>query len=79
MATWPGCGVAAGAQGWREDVRRLARGCLDSAGIESFLTDANVARLESPVTRGMRLQVNADDAEAALALLTESTASNSDF
>jgi hypothetical protein len=29
------------------------------------------ARLESPVTRGMRLQVNADDAEAALALLTE--------
>jgi hypothetical protein len=50
-----------------------------NAGIESFLTDANVARLESPVTRGMRLQVNADDAEAALALLTESTASNSDF
>lgn len=47
----------------------LARGRLESAGIESFLTDENISRIEWPVTRGMRLQVNADDAETALALL----------
>jgi ribosomal protein S18 acetylase RimI-like enzyme len=48
----------------------LAQGCLQSAGIECFLSDVNVARMEWPlVTRGMRLQVNADDAEAAVALL----------
>jgi hypothetical protein len=47
----------------------FAQGCLESAGIESFLADVNVARIEWPVTRGMRLQVNADDAEVASSLL----------
>jgi len=47
----------------------LAQGCLQSAGIESFLADANLARLEWVVTRGIRLQVDADDAEAAVSLL----------
>jgi hypothetical protein len=48
----------------------LAQGCLSAAGIESFLTDANIARLEWPISRGMRLQVRASDAETAIALLT---------
>ena len=49
----------------------LAKGCLESAGIECFLTDANIARMEWPISRGMRLQVNADDAKAAAALLEQ--------
>ena len=54
----------------------LAQGCLDAAGIESFLTDLNMARVEWPMTRGMRLQVGAEDAAAAIELLapTELTA-----
>jgi hypothetical protein len=47
----------------------LAQGCLQSAGIETFLADTNIARLEWGVTRGLRLQVDADDAETAVALL----------
>ena len=47
----------------------LAKGCLESAGIECFLADANMAWMDSPVVRGMRLQVSADDAETATALL----------
>ena len=50
----------------------LAQGCLESAGIESFLADVNIARLEWPVTRGLRLQVDAEDAESASALLEQS-------
>ncbi len=46
-----------------------AQGCLDSAGIESFLADTNIARVEWPITRGMRLQVDSKNAEAAIALL----------
>lgn len=49
----------------------LAQGCLSAAGIESFLTDANIARLDWPLSRGMRLQVRVDDAESALAVLDE--------
>jgi len=49
----------------------LAQGRLDSAGIESFLADTNIARLEWPLTRGMRLQVEAENANAALAVLDE--------
>ncbi len=49
----------------------LAKGCLESAGIECFLADAEIARMEWPVSRGVRLQVDAHDAEAALALLAE--------
>jgi Putative prokaryotic signal transducing protein len=47
----------------------MAKGCLESAGIECFLADANITRLEWPLSRGMRLQVNPDDAESALAFL----------
>jgi len=47
----------------------LAQGCLESAGIECFLTDANITRIEWPISRGMRLQVNPGDAESAEALL----------
>lgn len=49
----------------------LAKGCLESAGIECFLADANITRMEWPISRGMRLQVNADDAEAATAVLEQ--------
>ncbi len=49
----------------------LAKGCLESAGIEAFLADANIARLEWPLSRGVRLQVNADDAEAATAVMEQ--------
>jgi hypothetical protein len=52
----------------------LAQGCLNSAGIETFLADENIARLEWRVSRGTRLQVHAEDAEAAIALLEESVA-----
>jgi len=52
----------------------LAKTRLDSAGIECFLADANMAWLDSPVVRGMRLQVNPDDAGAAVALLDQSDA-----
>ena len=55
----------------------MAKGCLDSAGIESFLADSHMAWMDSPVVRGMRLQVNPEDAEAAVALL-ESAASHLD-
>jgi hypothetical protein len=47
----------------------LAKGCLESAGIECFLADMNVTRLEWPLSRGMRLQVSPDDAETAIAIL----------
>ena len=47
----------------------LAKGYLESAGIECFLADANIARLEWPLSRGMRLQVSPIDAEAAVELL----------
>jgi len=54
----------------------MAKGCLESAGIECFLADANITRLEWPLSRGMRLQVSQDDAESAIAFL-ETTASES--
>jgi len=50
----------------------LAQGCLESAGIESFLADLNIARIEWPVSRGLRLQVEAEDAEEAIKLLEQS-------
>ena len=43
----------------------MAKGCLDSAGIESFLADSNMAWMDSPLVRGMRLQVNPADVEIA--------------
>ena len=47
----------------------LAKGCLESAGIECFLADMNITRLEWPISRGMRLQVSLDDAETAIEVL----------
>lgn len=49
----------------------LAKGCLESAGIECFLADMNVTRLEWPISRGVRLQVSLDDAETAIEMLNE--------
>jgi hypothetical protein len=57
----------------------LAQGCLDSAGIDSFLADANMGRMEWPITRGMKLQVSSDDAEAAVALLEQPATDESDL
>jgi hypothetical protein len=48
-----------------------AQGRLESAGIESFLADTNMARVDWPLTRGMRLQVEADDVETAITLLQD--------
>jgi len=47
----------------------MAKGCLDSAGIESFLADSNMAWMDSPLVRGMRLQVSPADAEIATDIL----------
>jgi hypothetical protein len=55
----------------------LAKGCLESAGIECFLADANITRLEWPISRGMRLQVGPDDAETAIAVLDQSATGDS--
>ena len=55
----------------------MAKGCLESAGIECFLADANITRLEWPLSRGMRLQVSPDDAETALAFLGSATGDSS--
>jgi hypothetical protein len=52
----------------------LAQACLDSAGIQSFLMDTNMGRVDWPLTRGMRWQVGADDAGTAIALLEEASA-----
>ncbi len=48
-----------------------AQGRLASAGIECFLLDTNVARVDWPLTRGMRLQVESHDAATALELLEQ--------
>jgi hypothetical protein len=47
----------------------LAQGCLRSAGIECFLADVNMSRVDWPLTRGMRLQVSQEDAETAAKML----------
>ena len=57
----------------------MAKGCLESAGIECFLADANITRLEWPLSRGMRLQVSPGDAEAAVAFLETKAFESSDL
>ena len=47
----------------------LAKGILDSAGIECVVVDENMMNLLG----GIRLQVNRDDVEEALTLLSEPT------
>ncbi len=49
----------------------LAKGCLESAGIDVFLADANITRMEWPISRGLRLQLLAEDAEAATEVLEQ--------
>ena len=54
----------------------LAKGLLESAGIECFLTDDNMVRLDwfiSNAFGNMRLQVNRDDSEAAMEILDQPT------
>jgi len=52
----------------------VAQGCLHSAGIPAFLTNLNMTRLEWPLTRGVKLQVDVDDAETAIGCLEPSAA-----
>jgi hypothetical protein len=52
----------------------LAKGLLDSAGIESFLFDANIIWTQwlwSNALGGVKLRVREEDAEEALALLDQ--------
>jgi Putative prokaryotic signal transducing protein len=50
----------------------LAKGLLDSAGIESFLFDENMGRLYwINVTQGIKLRVDPENAEAATGILDE--------
>jgi hypothetical protein len=55
---------------------QLARGSLESSGIECFLTDDNMVRMNwfaSNFLGGVKLLVNREDAEAAAAILEEPT------
>ncbi|HZQ18062.1 MAG TPA: DUF2007 domain-containing protein [Terriglobales bacterium] len=52
----------------------LAKGMLDSAGIECFLFDENMIRMDwfiSNLLGGIRLRVNRDDVEEAVMLLSD--------
>ncbi len=52
----------------------LAKGMLDSAGLESFLVDDNIVRMDwfwSNGVGGVKLQVNRDDVEPANELLQQ--------
>lgn len=52
----------------------LAKGLLDAAGIESFLFDNNTGRMYmTNIVGGVRLRVDADNAEEANRILQEST------
>ena len=55
---------------------QLAKGSLESSGIECFLTDDNMVRMNwfvSNLLGGVKLLVNREDAEAAAAILDEPT------
>jgi len=55
---------------------QLAKGSLDSSGIECFLTDDNMVRMDwfiSNLLGGVKLLVNREDVEAATAILDEPT------
>ena len=52
----------------------IAQGKLQSEGVESFLADENIVRMDwfwSNLIGGVKLQVAAKDAETALAILAE--------
>jgi hypothetical protein len=57
----------------------LAKGCLEAAGFDAFLTDLNIARLDWPCSRGLKLQVKPEDADEALAVLDDSALDESQF
>jgi hypothetical protein len=55
---------------------QLAKGMLESSGIECFLTDDNMVRMDwfiSNMLGGVKLAVNREDVEAAIAILDEPT------
>ncbi len=57
----------------------IARGLLESADIECFLTDDNMVRLDwfiSNAIGNMKLRVNKDDAETALEILNQPVLDN---
>jgi endonuclease YncB( thermonuclease family) len=56
---------------------RLAKGLLESAAIECFMTDENIAGLEIPIA-DIRLQVKSNDVKAALEILDQSIPEESD-
>jgi hypothetical protein len=59
----------------------LAKGLLESAAIDCFLTDDNMVRLDwfiSNAIGNMKLQVSKDDAEAAIELLNQADSGVSD-
>jgi DNA-directed RNA polymerase subunit M/transcription elongation factor TFIIS len=47
----------------------VAKGALESEGIECVLTDENIAGIYSPAIGGIRLQVHAEDRDNALEIL----------
>jgi hypothetical protein len=52
----------------------LAKSSLESAGVECYLVDDNMVRLDwgiSIILGGVKLQVKPEDAEAALAMLDQ--------
>ena len=58
----------------------LAKGSLESAGIESYLADDNMVRIfVSTFTGGVRLQVRAEEADAAAEILDESNLEDIDM
>ena len=57
----------------------MAKGALDSAGIESFLADTNFVRMDwfaSNAVGGMRLQVREEDAKDAAEIVEQSIPEN---
>ena len=59
----------------------LAKGGLESAGIECFLADDNMVRLDwfiSNLLDGVKLLVNSGDAEDAVTVLNQSIPENFD-
>ncbi len=59
----------------------LAKSILDSAGIESFLGDQNIIRMDwflANALGGVKLRVREEDVEAATALLNQSWPDGSD-
>lgn len=57
----------------------MAKGLLESAGIECFLIDENIVRIDwliSNAIGGIKLQVNRQDADSAVKVLGQPTPSN---